>query len=270
MYHEMRQARYWLCTIPASSFRVPTTLPSELVYLRGQREIGERTGYEHWQLVVVLRRKGTLGTVRSIFGKDGHYEASRSDAALRYVWKEETAVPETRFELGTLPVNRASPTDWDRVWDSAVAGRILDIPADIRVRCYTQLTRIATGFARGVAVERTCRVYCGPTGLGKSKLAWEEAGLEAYPKDPRSKWWDGYQGERNVVLDEFRGDIDIAHILRWLDRYPVLVETKGGSTALRAECIWITSNLHPRSWYPNLDQLTVDALLRRLEIKEFQ
>lgn len=208
--------------------------------------------------------------MRQIFGETGHYEASRSSAALEYVWKEETSVPETRFECGSLPVNRSSPRDWEAIWSSAVSGDVESIPADIRVRCYNQLSRIGTAFAKGVAIERTVSVYCGPTGVGKSREAWEQAGLQAYPKDPRSKWWDGYTGESNVVIDEFRGDIDIAHLLRWFDRYPVLVETKGGARPLRATRIWITSNLHPRLWYPNLDQLTYEALLRRLVIKEFE
>jgi len=64
--------------------------------------------------------------------------------------------------------------------------------------------------------------------------------------DPRSKFWDAYSGHEHVVIDEFRGGIDISHMLRWLDRYPVLVEVKGSSVCLKAGVIWITSNLHPR------------------------
>lgn len=93
--------------------------------------------------------------------------------------------------------------------------------------------------------------------------------MEAYSKDPRTKWWDGYLGQSNVVLDEFRGTIDVAHILRWLDRYPVRVENKGGSLPLLATHFWITSNLDPRLWYPDLDDETLQALLRRLEITHF-
>lgn len=118
-------------------------------------------------------------------------------------------------------------------------------------------------------MERVCNVYCGPTGTGKSRRAWSEAGLHAYPKDPRSKFWDGYRDQGNVVIDEFRGDIAMSHILRWLDRYPCLVEIKGSSTSLVATTIWITSNLHPSKWYPDCDQQTVDALFRRLTIVEF-
>lgn len=118
-------------------------------------------------------------------------------------------------------------------------------------------------------MERKIYVFWGATGTGKSRTAWEEAGLDAYPKDPRTKWWDGYTGQEHVVIDEFRGGVDIAHVLRWFDRYPVLVETKGGSIPLRAATIWVTSNLPPDQWYPDLDADTVAALRRRLEIKHF-
>jgi hypothetical protein len=35
---------------------------------------------------------------------------------------------------------------------------------------------------------------------------------------------------------------------------------------LLAARFWITSNIHPRQWYPDLDEATMDALLRRLTI----
>jgi len=55
-------------------------------------------------------------------------------------------------------------------------------------------------------------------------------------------------------------------MLRWLDRYPVSVEIKGGTRPLLATTFWITSNLHPDDWYPLIDQETKDALNRRLNI----
>lgn len=30
--------------------------------------------------------------------------------------------------------------------------------------------------------------------------------------------------------------------------------------------MWITSNLNPHEWYPEVDAMTVDALMARLEI----
>lgn len=93
--------------------------------------------------------------------------------------------------------------------------------------------------------------------------------MAAYSKDPRSKFWDGYQDQPNVVIDEFRGGIDVSHILRWCDRYPVRVEIKGSSKPFMARKIWFTSNVDPREWYPELDKETLDALLRRFNIIHF-
>lgn len=93
--------------------------------------------------------------------------------------------------------------------------------------------------------------------------------MDAYCKDPRTKFWCGYQDESNVVVDEFRGGIDIAHLLRWLDRYPVRVEVKGSSRVLKAKTFWFTSNTNPRDWYPDIDYMTLEALMRRVTVVEF-
>lgn len=171
--------------------------------------------------------------------------------------------------MGRRAFKRSSAADWDAIRESAISGRLDDIPSDVYVRCYNQLRRIATDHLEAIGMERQVVCYWGATGTGKSRRAWDEAGLQAYPKDPRSKFWDGYRGQEHVVVDEYRGGIDISHILRWLDRYPVIVEVKGSSTVLCAKKIWFTSNIHPRQWYPELDIETMNALLRRMTIVEF-
>lgn len=229
-----------------------------------ERDLG---GYLHWQIVVVFARKIRLSGVREVFGTF-HAEATRSAAALEYVWKDQTSVDGTRFELGTLPHNRGNDIDWARIRSAATEGRMGDIPDDVYVRNYHSLKRIHQDHLEPKAIIREVRVYWGKTGVGKSRRAWDEATFNAFPKDPRTKFWDGYRSHKNVVIDEFRGDIDIAHVLRWFDRYPVIVEVKGTSVVLEAETIWITSNLHPDQWYPDLDQDTRDAFMRRLNIEE--
>lgn len=260
------QAYYWLSTIPHYAFT--PYLPPGVAYIRGQLEMGAETGYLHWQLLVALERKGTLRTMRTIFG-DFNHEQSRSEAADQYVWKEDTRVEGTQFELGAKKVRRNKKCDWERVWCLAKSGEFEAIPENVRVQHYRTLRAIRSDYAKSIGMERTCTVFWGPTGLGKSMRAWDEAGLDAYPKDPRTKWWDGYNGQSNVVIDEFRGAIDVSHMLRWLDRYPVLVEVKGSSVPLMAKNIWITSNLDPRCWYPDLDEDTKNALIRRLNITHF-
>jgi len=261
------KALYWMLTIPHHQFT--PWKPSEVQYIKGQLESGGESGYLHWQLFVVLAKQSRLAAVKRIFGESVHAEATKSSAAESYVWKEETAVANTKFQLGDRKCKRNDPKDWDRIKQQAIEGKLEEIPSDVFIRSYHSLKRIGVDYARADCREVRCRVFVGITGSGKSHTAWSEAGLDAYPKDPLTKFWDGYQGHENVVIDEFRGIVSISHLLRWLDRYPMLVEIKGSATVLKARRFWITSNLHPRQWYPELDPMTYDALERRIEIVEF-
>lgn len=261
------QARYWIATIPGSEYEFPASLPDGVAYVGGQLEKGETTGFEHWQLIIAFGRKVTLRAVQRVFPGGGHYEPTRSDAARGYCFKEETRI-RGPFELGEYLLRRNHVTDWDSIREAAKGGRVDSVPSDIFIRYYRTLRTIACDYAEPVAGEREVVCYYGATGTGKSRRAWAEAGDLAYVKDPRSKFWCGYRGQQNVIIDEFRGGIDISHILRWTDRYPVSVETKGGATPLCASHIWFTSNLHPESWYIDLDQETKNALMRRMRVVE--
>jgi len=261
-----RQGVYWLLTIPHHDFT--PYLPPGISWIRGQLELGE-TGYLHWQVCLSLDKKGSLSSVTGTFGTGIHAEISRSSAASEYVWKEDTRVPGTQFELGARPIKRNDPHDWERIWELAVAGDLGCIPAQIRVQSYRTLRAICADHSKPVGMERSCNVYWGRTGSGKSRRAWEEAGLDAYAKDPNTKFWCGYHGQKHVIIDEFRGRIDVSHLLRWLDRYPVSVEIKGSSVPLAACKYWITSNVDPRLWFVDLDPETLQALLRRFYVINF-
>jgi len=263
-----RQGIFWILTISCEQYPDQPGLSLELSWIRGQKEIG-LGGFEHWQCVVAFKQKASLRTVQRVF-PGVHAEITRSEAAVQYVWKEDSAVEGTRFEEGVKPIQRNSKVEWEKVWESAIKGDIMAIPANIRVQNYRTLRAIQSDYGKPVGIERVCNVFWGPTGTGKSRRAWEEAGLDAYPKDPRTKFWCGYQGHINVVIDEFRGGIDIAHLLRWLDRYPVIVEIKGSSVCFNATTLWITSNLSPNLWYPECDPETLAALMRRLVVVEFE
>lgn len=234
-------------------------------YIAGQRELSE-SGYDHWQIVAYYTNKVRMGTVKADFTTTTHCEPTRSQAARDYVWKDDTAIEGTRFELGELPFRRNSKTDWQKVYDAAKSNIWNDIPARVIIQHYRNLKQITADNLNPAEIPTTATVYWGPTGVGKSRRAWHEAGIQAYPKDPRTKWWDGYRNQKNIVIDEFRGDIDISHILRWLDRYPCIIEQKGTATVKSFDSIWITSNIHPNDWYPTLDEQTKEALFRRLNI----
>lgn len=273
---QRRQGIYWILTVPLTSQDMQRThgarqilswieaskLPKSVAYAKGQLERGE-SGYHHFQLVLGFRKKQSLNGIKSILGTGVHAELTRSEAAEAYVHKEETYAG-YRFELGTRPQLRQSqPIDWDAIWNLAVSGRMVEIPASIRVRSYRTLRQIESDNSKAFPLEKTVHVYWGVSGSGKSHRAWSEAGMDAYPKDPNTKFWYGYSGQKCVVIDEFRGNIHISHLLRWLDKYPHSYEVKGSHVVPRCESIWITSNLPPNEWYPGLDGDTLAALMRR-------
>jgi len=134
---------------------------------------------------------------------------------------------------------------------------------------YSALKTISSDHARATFIDRTVRLFYGPTGTGKTHRAFDELGLSAFVKDPRTKWWDNYRGEEGVIIDEFRGDISISWILKWTDKYPVWVEPKRGCVPLRASQLIFTSNLPIEQWYPDLDPDSLAALKRRFTSIEY-
>ena len=263
---QSKQGIFWLLTIPCHFFT--PYLPPGCVWIRGQLELAA-SGFLHWQVIVALSVRGRRKKLTDLFGSSCHSELTLSEKAADYVWKEATRVSGTQFELGSKPFRRNSKVDWESVWTAAKSRDLEAIPAHTRLLCFRSILSIASYYDQPIAYERTVSVFWGRSGSGKSRRAWEEAGTEAYSKDPRSKFWNGYRGQPNVVIDEFRGGIDISHLLRWLDRYPVSVELKGSSIPLVATSIWITSNLSPNDWYPEIDSETLAALRRRLNITHF-
>lgn len=83
-------------------------------------------------------------------------------------------------------------------------------------------------------------------------------------------WWDGYDGEETVLIDEFRCDMPLNQLLTLLDGYYKLVKISGSHVVMKAKRFIITSNINPLEWYINCDNESRNALLRRFtEIKEF-
>lgn len=106
--------KFWLLTIPSHLFM--PFLPKGVAHIQGQLEMGSETGYLHWQLVVTLESKQRLSAIKRIFGDCPHCEPTKSDAARNYVFKDETRVDGTQFELGELPMRRNEKKDWDMVF----------------------------------------------------------------------------------------------------------------------------------------------------------
>jgi hypothetical protein len=120
--------------------------------------------------------------------------------------KEETRV-EGPWEFGKRPLNPASKVDWETIREKAKTGKMEEIEAGIYVRYYNNLKRIEKDSMKveGEAADVKGIWIYGESGVGKSRKARDE-----YPgayKKLANKWWDGYQQERYVLLE----DLDPKH-----------------------------------------------------------
>lgn len=97
----------------------------------------------------------------------------------------------------------------------------------------------------------------GAPGTGKSRWAYDNY-PDLYSK-PEGQWFDGYTGQKTLLLDDFYGDIPYSQLLKVLDRYPLQVPIKGGFVHAQWDTVIITSNKQPEFWYPE-----ITALKRRI------
>jgi len=76
----------------------------------------------------------------------------------------------------------------------------------------------------------------GSPGTGKTHRS-RELGGESYYIKAQNKWWDGYQQEKTVILDDFdKAGSALAHHLKlWTDRWDKTGEVKFGTIPLNYE-----------------------------------
>jgi hypothetical protein len=108
----------------------------------------------------------------------------------------------------------------------------------------------------------------GDTGIGKTYGIFKMFPDAYRPIVSGDKiWFDGYCGEKTLLLDELRGNIKLSFLLQILDPYALKVEVKGGTVNAEWERVFITTNTPPERWYSRIaqdDPLTFEALLRRI------
>lgn len=81
-----------------------------------------------------------------------------------------------------------------------------------------------------------------------------------------SLWFDGYDGQQAIILDDFYGWIDPATLFRMLDIYAMQLPIKGNFTWAFWNYVFITSNNPPEQWYKPevMEKIDKSAFYRRL------
>lgn len=239
------------------------------------KEVAPETGTPHLQGYIYFKEPVSVSTVRRILS-GAHIELARGDFESNRVYctksgtyTEEGCPPVSAKDRGASEKNR-----WSDIIDLA---RTADYES-VR-RLYPDVYFHSLGTLENIRRKRPMdhatldggmqhQWFVGPTGSGKSVTAREE-NPGAFVKDPMTAWWDGYDHEKCVIIDDFDkyqksqgGDMK-----RWLDRYCFQAQVKGGYMLARPEKIIVTSQYHPSQIWD--DEKTVEAILRRVTIREF-
>ena len=116
----------------------------------------------------------------------------------------------------------------------------------------------------------TCDWYYGKTGLGKSHKAFEgytnEDFYEYEPDD--NGYWENYNGQHTVIINEFRGEITYRKLLKLIDKWPCKVKRRNMPPyPFISKHIIITSSMHPSNIFNNLSATDdLNQLYRRIKI----
>lgn len=234
------------------------------------REKAPTTGTLHLQCAVTFK---TARTVDSLTRKGlGHVEPARSTEKLfKYCQKEGDFIEE-----GQPGGEQGKRTDLERATALLREGGLVAVAQEAP----TEFVKYHRGFA---ALQHALTLprkfgdpapgvyWCvGETGCGKTRTVYElsDGGDPSvlWTSNDDLNWFDGYNGQRIALLDDFRGDqCKYAKLLKVLDRYPRMFPIKGSFVHWKPRTVYITSTLAPHETYPNLKGNDgIKQLLRRL------
>jgi len=274
------KSRQWQFTINTEQHALVPTDPRPLfganvVFWKFQLEAAPLTGRLHYQ--GCLRLKGPLaleGAKKSLGVVSAHMEPAKCWSSLvKYCGKEDSRI-EGPWEHGEVG-GQGQRSDLKKATDLLMAGATM---ASVIDECPETYVKYAKGLGmmrdalRPPIHRESLKVYClaGTTGTGKTFTAHELCPDIYTVFCSRAPWFDGYNGESAILLDEMGpGQMDINFLKRFLDKYKMQLPIKGGSVAMRATTIFITTNYEMSQWYPKASDSDMHALRRRIEWVNF-
>ncbi len=232
----------------------------KMEYLVYQEEIGE-SGTYHFQGYCEFSNRIRHAAAKELLGGARVHLEPRMGTqaqAIAYAKKEDTRI-DGPFEFGE-PRLQGKRVDLEGFKNAVMAGKrkrdLLDDHVGIIAR-YPKFYEQLTMMNRPARSKELCvSLLIGDTGLGKTRSIMEKFGdyddFYIAPLNNGTMWYDTYDGHTKVLLDDFSGaasHISLCSLLRLLDRYPVLVPTKGSHTWWLPDEIFITTNILPKNWY---------------------
>lgn len=239
-------------------------------YIIVGEEVCPTTGRKHFQWFFHFKNPRSMEKYRKAVAPR-HIEICRGSpqSNIEYCSKDGNVV----FEEGDR-LKMGDRTDLSLLKKRLISGEPIE---DLALECENQQQlRFIEGLSKYVKKKieykkKEILWFWGPTGTGKTRTAIEMFEGDCWMSSRNLKWWQGYCGHKNIVIDDFRGDFCTFHeLLRILDGYNFEVEVKGSSMPLRAERIVITSCFHPDEVYSGQVDEHMNQLTRRItEIRQF-
>ena len=233
------------------------------VYSIVGKEICPTTGRPHLQCYVYYKNAKTLRSMNKLYPGIHVEPANGTPVQNRnYCMKDKEFV-----ETGELP-KQGTRSDLESVYDMAAEGKTdVEIGEEHKasyIRYYKAIDRIRFNYARlNNQYERVeVLVLIGAAGSGKTSKAFQiDPNLYMLDLSSDIVWFDGYAGQKTILLDDFYGNIKYGYLLKLLDGYKFQLPIKGGYTWKNWKTVIITSNKFPEEWY---SQGLTPALKRRL------
>jgi len=257
------------------------TLTGALKYLVYGEEVGDNQT-PHLQGYFELTKKARLGSIKKIKGFErAHFEPRFGTqlSAIDYCKKGDQSHQEwstlgckgpnfgRNAKITEMGVKASQPGATLAEKDNLIQNRLIAIREDIRngiseKDIYEKEPLMAAKFPRFIsktinwvtpAIRENLKVelHVGPTNCGKTYHAYARyPGLYATPvKSGTTLWFNGYNGEKVVLFDDFKGEFALTQLLRLLDKYPIRVEVKGDMVWFVPDLVIITSNYNEDTWY---------------------
>lgn len=234
------------------------------------------SGKIHIQGYIKFEKPIRLAGLKKALGNVHAEPAKGSDEqCITYCSKEDTRI-EGPFTYGQNKEERQR-TDLKRIYEKLNEGSSLLEVLEDQPESFIKFHR-GIEKAQSLIMQKRFREYrqvqvhviYGKTRAGKTRFCMEQD-PNLYKQDCKNDklWFDGYQGEKTILFDDFYGQVKIADMLKYLEGYRCRCEVKGGFTYAGWTTVYITSNVHPDKWYKGVPAEVKEALMARItSIKE--
>lgn len=215
-------------------------------------EVCPTTGKLHWQSYGQFGKQIRLKTLQK--------KMPNTNLIIRRGSVEENRIycsKDKKFEEFGEPKSQGQRSDIKIVKDMVKTGATMEQIFDELDNPNYQSVKCAELLRKYICPKRNAKPEViwifGETGSGKTRWSVNEMGGEDFWMSSGTlQWWDGYDMQKNVIIDDFRGSqCEFSKLLRYLDRYEVRVPIKGGMVPLMATKIIITSCHSPKGVYDN-------------------